>query len=60
MKSSEIEAFEKKYGYKPKQIVVAIDTLAVFVHKNNPIKSLTLTEVDAVFSKNPRAGTRRT
>ncbi len=50
MKSKEIEAFEKKYGYKPTKIPVAIDALAVYVHKDNPIKELTIPQVDAIFS----------
>lgn len=50
MKSKEIEAFEKRYGYKPTAVRVAIDALAVFVHKDNPIEGLTIPEVDAVFS----------
>src|ERR1044071_8715147 len=40
MKPTEIDAFEKKFGYKPTQIKVAIDTLAVYVHKDNPITGL--------------------
>ena len=56
MKSSEIEAFEKKYGYKPTKIGVALDSLAVFVNKDNPIKSLSLDEVDAIFSKTHKRG----
>ncbi len=50
MKASEIDAFEKKYGYKPTAIKVAIDALAVFAHKDNPIKGLTLQQVDSIFS----------
>jgi phosphate transport system substrate-binding protein len=56
MKSSEIEAFEKKYGYKPTKIGVALDSLAVFVNKDNPIKSLSLDEVDAIFSSTRKRG----
>ncbi len=56
MKSSEIEAFEKKYGYKPTKIGVALDSLAVFVNKDNPIKSLSLDEVDAIFSSTHKRG----
>lgn len=56
MKSSEIEQFEKKYGYKPTKIGVALDSLAVFVNKDNPIKSLSLDKVDAVFSKTHKRG----
>ncbi len=51
MKDTEIDAFEKKYGYKPTMIPVAIDALAVYVNKDNPIKGLSLPQVDAIFSK---------
>jgi phosphate transport system substrate-binding protein len=51
MKSDEIDSFEKKYGYKPTQIKVAIDALAVYVNKDNPLQQLTLQEVDGIFSK---------
>lgn len=56
MKATEIEQFEKKYGYKPTKIGVALDSLAVFVNKDNPIKSLSLDEVDAIFSKTHKRG----
>lgn len=56
MKDKEIGAFEKRYGYKPTAIPVAIDALAVFVHKDNPIKGMTIAEVDAVFSSTRKCG----
>lgn len=56
MKQKEIEAFEKKYGYKPSVARVAVDSLAVFVHKDNPIKCLTLQQVDGIFSKTHKGG----
>jgi len=56
MKDNEIEAFENKYGYKPTAIPVAIDALAVFVHKDNPIEGMTMAQVDAVFSSTLRCG----
>lgn len=56
MKAEEIDAFEQKYGYKPKLIAVALDTLAVYVHKDNPIQSLTLQQVDSIFSSTRRRG----
>ena len=56
MKGTEIDGFEKKYGYKPTPIRTSVDALAVFVNKDNPIKCLTLAQVDAVFSKSRRAG----
>jgi len=56
MKDGEVEAFERKYGYKPTQIRVAIDALAVFVHKDNPIEGLTLPQIDAIFSSTRKCG----
>lgn len=56
MKDNEIQAFEAKFGYKPTAIPVAIDALAVFVHKDNPIKGMTLAQVDAVFSSTRKCG----
>lgn len=52
MKDKEREAFEKKTGYKPLAIPVAIDALAVYVHKDNPIEGMTIKQVDAIFSQN--------
>ncbi|GAA4901242.1 phosphate ABC transporter substrate-binding protein PstS family protein [Ferrimonas pelagia] len=56
MKPSEEEAFVKRYGYKPTAIRVAIDALAVFVHKDNPISGLTIEQVDAIFSTTQKCG----
>jgi len=56
MKDEEINKFEKKYGYKPSYVGVAIDALAVFVHKDNPVESLSLQEVDAIFSQTRKGG----
>ena len=56
MKDKEIEAFENKYGYKPTEIPVAIDALAVFVNKDNPIKGLTMQQIDAIFSSTRKCG----
>lgn len=56
MKDTEIEAFEKKFGYKPTAVPVAIDALAVFVNKDNPIKGLTMQQVDAIFSSTRTCG----
>jgi phosphate transport system substrate-binding protein len=50
MKDSEIAAFEKKRGYQPTAIAVAMDVLAIFVHQDNPIKGMSLQQADAVFS----------
>ncbi|MCY4094247.1 MAG: phosphate ABC transporter substrate-binding protein PstS family protein [Gammaproteobacteria bacterium] len=59
MKDKEIEAFEKRYGYKPLGVRVAIDALAIYVHKDNPLESLTIQQVDAIFSTTRRCGGTR-
>ncbi len=56
MKAKEIDDFEKKFGYKPTEIKVALDALAVFVHKDNAISGLTLQEVDSIFSSTLKRG----
>ncbi len=56
MKDKEIEAFETRYGYKPTAIPVAIDALAVYVHKDNPIEGMSIADVDAVFSSTRKCG----
>ena len=56
MKDTELESFEKKFGYKPTPVAVAIDALAVFVHKDNPIEGLTIPQVDAIFSSTRTCG----
>ncbi|MBT3185301.1 MAG: phosphate ABC transporter substrate-binding protein PstS family protein [Nitrospina sp.] len=56
MKQKELDAFESKFGYKPTPVRVAVDALAVFVNKDNPIKGLNLKQVDSLFSKSRRRG----
>ncbi|MGP1309215.1 MAG: PstS family phosphate ABC transporter substrate-binding protein [Phycisphaerales bacterium] len=58
MKSKEVDEFEKKFGYKPTELPVSIDMLAVYVHKDNPIAKtgLSLQQVDAIFSKTRKGG----
>jgi phosphate transport system substrate-binding protein len=54
MKGTEIDAFEAKYGYKPTPLRTSLDSLGVFVHKDNPLKGLTMAQVDGIFSKTQR------
>jgi phosphate transport system substrate-binding protein len=56
MKDKELEAFEKRFGYKPTAIPVAIDALAVYVHKDNPVLGMSIADVDAIFSLTRKCG----
>ncbi len=59
MKDNELQAFENRHGYKPTAVPVAIDALAVYVHKDNPIQGMSIAEVDAVFSSTRKCGAPR-
>lgn len=56
MKSEEIESFESRHGYKPTAIPVAVDALAVFVHKDNPLKSISIEQIDGIYSATHSCG----
>jgi phosphate transport system substrate-binding protein len=56
MRATEIDQFEKKYGYKPTQLRTSYDALAVYVNKDNPIEKATLAQIDGAFSKTRRRG----
>ena len=56
MRGTEIERFEAAHGYAPTAVRVAIDGIAVYVHRENPIEGLTLQEVDGIFSGTNRLG----
>lgn len=56
MKEKEIDSFRKEFGYEPTGLPAAVDMLAVFVHRDNPIEGLTLAQVDAIFSKARKGG----
>ena len=58
MKPEEEDGFEKKHGFRPTRVSVALDCLAVYVHKDNPIRGLTLPQVDCIFSKTCKSGYR--
>ena len=57
MRPAEEDAFAAKYGYKPTQVRVAVDALAVFVHKDNPIKCMSLAQLQSTFGVGGSANT---
>ena len=54
--ADEIKAFVAKYGYQPMRIPVCMDATIVIVHKNNPITSISMEQLDAAYSKERRGG----
>lgn len=56
MKDTEIDAFETQFGYKPTGLRTSLDSLAVYVNKDNPLQALSLPQIDAMYSKTRRLG----
>ena len=50
MKRRELEAFERRFGYPPTAVPIAVDALALFVHIDNPLKEISIPQVDRLFS----------
>ncbi|MCA9287079.1 MAG: PstS family phosphate ABC transporter substrate-binding protein [Phycisphaerales bacterium] len=49
MRQSEIDAFRDQFGYEPTALKAAIDCLAVYVHRDCPLESITIPQIKAVF-----------
>ena len=56
MRDSESRAFEEKFGFPPTLVPVAIDMIAVYVNKDNPVEALSIPQVDAIFSATRACG----
>ncbi|MEN0019342.1 MAG: substrate-binding domain-containing protein, partial [Planctomycetota bacterium] len=51
MKQQEVDKFKEEFGYEPAKLRTGIDCIAVFVHKDNPVKSLSLAQIERAFSQ---------
>ncbi len=56
MSGAEQELFFRRYGYAPTAVPVAYDQISVFIHRSNPLESLTINQLDAIFSSTRRCG----
>jgi phosphate transport system substrate-binding protein len=56
MRGSEQRAFEDRYGYPATDVPVAVDMIAVYVNKDNPVEGLSIPQVDAIFSATRSCG----
>lgn len=57
---AEVKQFVAQHGYEPTGIPVAVDAVALYVHRDNPIQGLTLDQVDAMFSTTHNRGLQAT
>jgi phosphate transport system substrate-binding protein len=53
MKDKE-KALAEKNGQTPVEHVVGYDALAVFLHKDNPVKSMSLAQLKDIYGRNPK------
>jgi phosphate transport system substrate-binding protein len=56
MTDPEIATFSSMNGYEPLAIPIAMDAVTVYVNRDNPIQSLTLAQLDAIFGRERRRG----
>jgi phosphate transport system substrate-binding protein len=56
MRDAESERFRQKFGYAPTRLTVAVDAIAVYVNKYNPLRQISLRELEAIFSDRPKSG----
>lgn len=56
LRQSELKQFTARHGYQPTELPIAVDAVAVFVHKDNAVQGLTLEQIDAIFSNTRKRG----
>ena len=49
MKETELKRAEENTGKRPQEIIVGLDALAVYVHQNNPIDTISLPELAEIY-----------
>lgn len=58
MSAAERERFRTKYGYPPVELKIAIDAVAIYVFKDNPVNALSLDELRRAFGREADAAAR--
>ncbi|NDL64969.1 PstS family phosphate ABC transporter substrate-binding protein [Acerihabitans arboris] len=59
MTAAETAAFQRRYGYPPLAVPVALDALVILVNQDNPLPTLRLSQLDAIFSITRSCGDAR-
>jgi phosphate transport system substrate-binding protein len=54
--AEEVAAFQQQLKHPPQVLTPCLERMAIYVHKDNPIKGLTLQQIDAVFSADCKRG----
>lgn len=56
MTASERDGYVKQFGQPPLEFKVAIDAVAIFVFKDNPLKSISLAQLERIYAAAPKSG----
>lgn len=65
LRPDDLTAFKAKFGYEPLSVPIcggsyrhfgALDAVAFFVHKDNPLEKLTFDQIDAIYSSTRHRG----
>jgi phosphate transport system substrate-binding protein len=56
LSNTEVKEFVAQHGYEPTVVPIAVDAVALYVHKDNPLPGLTLAQVDAMYSSTRKRG----
>jgi phosphate transport system substrate-binding protein len=54
----EVKAFQEKHGYPPTVLTPCLERTAIYVNKDNPIKGLTIAQLDAMFGTECKRGAK--
>lgn len=55
--AAERDAYAKQHGAPPLELRVAIDAVAIYVFKDNPLQSITLAQLERIYAATPKNGT---
>lgn len=56
LSNAERVRFQQRNGIAPMQVAIARDALVVIVHPDNPLRQISIKQIDAIFSSAPTCG----
>jgi phosphate transport system substrate-binding protein len=58
LQKEKVQEFIARVGYAPMEVHIALGAVAVYVHETNPVRELTLEQLDAMFGVSRKRGGR--
>ena len=56
LNAAERESYARQHGQPPLEFKVAIDAVAIYVFKDNPLQSISMSQLERIFAAAPRSG----